>query len=269
MLGFHFARLCKNMLADADVKALVAARHADPFAVLGLHTGAKNQLWLRALLPGAKSVDVINAVTEVREATLARRHADGLFEAVIAKQSARFEYWLKVTWADGHSGTYADAYAFGPQLNEADLAQLREGTHLRPYTLLGAHALTQGGIDGVRFALWAPNAKRVSVVGDFNLWDGRRHPMRLRHDAGVWEIFVPHAAVGDHYKFELLVESGSVRARCANASGNGEPSGRDAGCTTSRAASRVSQSAPRTRIDLRSASRFLETWQERALSHVG
>jgi 1,4-alpha-glucan branching enzyme len=198
------------MLADADVKALVTARHADPFSVLGLHAGTKNQLWLRALLPGAKSVEVINATTEAREAVLTLRHADGFFEAAIPKKTERFEYWLNVTWADGHAGTYADAYAFGPQIGDADLAQLRDGTHLRPYTVLGAHALSQGGVDGVRFAVWAPNAKRVSVVGDFNLWDGRRHPMRLRHDAGVWEIFVPHATIGDHYKFELLGPDGKL-----------------------------------------------------------
>jgi 1,4-alpha-glucan branching enzyme len=143
-------------------------------------------------------------------ATLDRRHADGLFEAPIPRRRKRFDYRLQVRWDDGREQQLADAYAFGPQLDEADLQALRDGSHPRPYTLLGAHARTLGQVAGVRFALWAPNACRVSVVGDFNAWDGRRHPMRLRHGGGVWEIFVPHVAVGDRYKFELLGADGGM-----------------------------------------------------------
>ncbi len=152
----------------------------------------------------------MEATTGKAVVTLALRHPDGLFESAVPRRRKRFDYRLAVEWWDGQQGEYADAYSFGPQLDDADLAALREGTHLRPYTVLGAHPMEQGGVGGVRFAVWAPNALRVSVVGQFNQWDGRRHPMRLRHDAGVWEIFLPHVAVGDLYKFELVGRDGRV-----------------------------------------------------------
>jgi 1,4-alpha-glucan branching enzyme len=110
----------------------------------------------------------------------------------------------------GEEGTYADAYAFGPLIAEDDLHFFGEGTHLRPYTFLGAHPMPVNEVEGTRFAVWAPNASRVSVVGDFNAWDGRRHAMRSRGGGGVWEIFVPHAAVGDRYKFEIAAGDGRV-----------------------------------------------------------
>ena len=198
------------MMQDADVQALVTARHSDPFSVLGLHEDAEGRLWLRSLLPGAQQVVVIDAATGKSIVTSSLRHPDGLFEARIPRRRKRFDYELDVTWQDGQSGRYADAYSFGPQLDLADLHALRAGSHLRPYTVLGAHPMEQRGVAGVRFAVWAPNAKRVSVVGAFNVWDGRRHPMRLRHDAGVWEIFLPHVMVGDLYKFELVGSDGTV-----------------------------------------------------------
>ncbi len=198
------------MMTEADALALLGARHADPFAVLGLHADTDGKLWLRALLPGALTVTAVDPVTGKTIVKLALRHPDGLFEVCAARRRKRFDYRLDVTWADGQSGCYADAYAFGPQLDDTDLAALRDGNHLRPYTVLGAHPMEQLGVSGVRFAVWAPNARRVSVVGEFNVWDGRRHPMRLRHDGGVWELFVPHLGVGDLYKFELVGPDGSV-----------------------------------------------------------
>jgi 1,4-alpha-glucan branching enzyme len=198
------------MLGDADVDALIHARHGDPFAVLGLHADEAGRLWLRVMLPGARAVTVCEAGTGRALASLALRHPAGLWEAAIPRRRRRFDYRLRVQWDDGHEGELADAYSHGPLLGNDELYYLGEGSHLRPFETLGAHPMALGGVDGVRFAVWAPNARRVSVVGTFNHWDGRRHPMRLRHGLGVWEIFVPHAAPGDAYQFELLGADGQV-----------------------------------------------------------
>jgi 1,4-alpha-glucan branching enzyme len=198
------------MLSDTEVVALVASRHGDPFAVLGLHSDDAGKIWLRAVLPGATSVAVIDAATGKRAADLTLRDAAGLWEGAIPRRKTRFDYRLAVQWANGEEGVYADAYAFGPLIPEADLHFFGEGSHLRPYTFLGAHPMAVGDVEGVRFAVWAPNASRVSVIGDFNAWDGRRHPMRSRGGGGVWEIFIPHVAAGDRYKFEIRSRDGHV-----------------------------------------------------------
>jgi len=197
------------MLEASALEALLAARHGDPFAVLGLHE-VDGRWWLRALLPGADAVEVIDTASGQSLVALIQRHADGLFEAAIPRRRKRFDYRLRVRWSDGAIVDVADAYAFGPQIEETCLQALQDGREQRPWTLLGAHPNCIDGVDGVRFALWAPNARRVSVVGGFNAWDGRRHAMRLRHAAGVWEIFVPHIGVGELYKFELLDAAGKV-----------------------------------------------------------
>src|SRR2546423_11289014 len=196
------------MLSGTDVAALANASHPNPFAVLGPHrgpvgntaTGVVQGTWVRALLPGAASVALVDAKSGRVLADMQRHEGSDLFEASVAGSLGK--YRLRVNWSTGAAGEYADPYAFGPQLGDQDVYFLGEGSHLRPFTALGAHPLTVDGIAGTRFAVWAPNASRVSVVGDFNGWDGRRHPMRVRHGAGVWELLIPPVARGDAYKYE-------------------------------------------------------------------
>jgi 1,4-alpha-glucan branching enzyme len=185
------------MLAAADIEAICQGRHADPFAVLGPHGGV-----VRAFLPGAAHV-------EAGAGALARVHDDGLFEGAVG-DTAEAPYRLHVTWADGSRAVLDDPYRFGPVLGDMDAWLLAEGTHLRSFEALGAHPRTVDGVAGTAFAVWAPNARRVSVVGDFNLWDGRRHPMRLRRECGVWELFLPSVGLGARYKFELLDREGRL-----------------------------------------------------------
>ncbi|HMR71061.1 MAG TPA: 1,4-alpha-glucan branching enzyme, partial [Rubrivivax sp.] len=201
------------MLHDDDVHALVEARHPDPFAVLGMHAEADGALCVRALLPRAVEVAVHDTRTGARVARLARRYPAGLFEGPIPRRRRPFDYRLQVAWDDGSATRLADPYRIGPLIGELDLHYLGEGSHLRPFEVLGAHPATLGegvyAVDGVRFAVWAPDAARVAVVGDFNGWDARRHPMRARGGAGIWELFVPHAIQGDRYKYAIRARDGA------------------------------------------------------------
>ena len=195
-------------MLEADVaQALVEARHGDPFAVLGLHTDAAGALWLRVLNPQAAAVSVVVGGKVV--ATLSSL-GEGLFEGRVPGKD-RVDYRLKIQWLAGGEGEYADAYAFGAQLSDDEIRRLRDGNEARAFEILGSQPVTHGDVAGVRFAVWAPNARRVSVVGSFNAWDGRRHAMRLRHDVGVWELFVPHAQAGDFYKYELIGADGHLQ----------------------------------------------------------
>ena len=200
-------------MSPDDIAALLGARHPDPFAVLGMHA-RDDGLWVSALLPGAREVVVHDTRTGRRVGPLALVHADGLFDGRLPRRRRPFDYRLQVAWADGRSERYGDPYRIGPLIGEADLHFLGEGSHLRPFEVLGAHPMTLGegayATDGVRFAVWAPNAGRVSVVGSFNGWDGRRHPMRSRGPTGVWELFVPHVAPGDAYQYEIRHSDGRV-----------------------------------------------------------
>ncbi|MCK6424914.1 MAG: 1,4-alpha-glucan branching protein GlgB [Burkholderiaceae bacterium] len=205
-----------TLLDDETLQALLQARHGDPFAVLGMHqVGAA--VVVRALLPGAHAVTVLDARGR-RVTDLLRVAGTPLFQAVMPRRRNPFAYRLRVTW-EGPNGERAhtldidDTYRFPPLLADLDVWLLAEGTHQRPYEWLGAHLNTVDGVEGTRFAVWAPGARRVSVVGDFNQWDGRRHMMRKRHECGVWELFVPHVGEGDLYKFELLGADGELHLK--------------------------------------------------------
>ena len=186
------------------VEALVSGRHADPFAMLGIHDEADG-VRVRAFIPGAERVEVV-ARNGRTVGTLSRRHAAGLFSGRIAR---RMRYVLRA-----HRGRdrwiVDDAYAYGPVLGPMDDWLMGEGTHASLYDRLGAHPLEHEGTNGVHFAVWAPNARRVAVVGDFNRWDGRRHVMRLRFGTGVWEIFVPAIGEGTLYKYEIVGADGEL-----------------------------------------------------------
>ena len=202
------------MLTDHDIELIRHAAHGDPFGVLGLHADADGTLWLRAFLPGAAQVSVSDAAgTAVLHPGLAQRHADGVFEGRFAAGTARerlADYRFDVRWQDGNAARVDDPYRFPPVLGDMDIWLMGEGTHLRPFEVLGAQQRTLLGVAGTSFAVWAPNASRVSVVGAFNYWDGRRHPMRLRRECGVWELFIPGVTAGTAYKYEVRSRDGHV-----------------------------------------------------------
>jgi 1,4-alpha-glucan branching enzyme len=213
--------------ADPQIAAIVVARHGDPFAFLGMHEEAGG-LAVRALLPGAVSVAVIDAASGAPAGEAERVHPDGLFVARIAGRKDWFRYRLRVDWGSAVQ-EFDDAYRFPPVLGDLDLHLLAEGTHLDSYRKLGAHVLTHDGVEGVAFAVWAPNAHRVSVVGGFAAWDGRRLAMRNRMVGGFWEIFVPGIGPGEVYKYEIVGADGVLLPLKADpCAGQAEPPPRTA-----------------------------------------
>ncbi|MGY2398374.1 1,4-alpha-glucan branching protein GlgB [Pseudomonas sp. SDO5271_S396] len=187
--------------ASRDVEALVRAEHQDPFSILGPHDDEQGGQFIRAYLPEALSVQVLAREGGESLGNLDASQVPGLF---VGHLDHRQPYLLKIQWAGGEQIT-EDPYSFSQLLlGEMDLYLFAEGNHRDLSSCLGAQVVNIDGVQGVRFAVWAPNARRVSVVGDFNVWDGRRHPMRLRHPSGVWEIFIPRLQPGAAYKYEIL-----------------------------------------------------------------
>ncbi|MDR3222011.1 MAG: 1,4-alpha-glucan branching protein GlgB [Candidatus Accumulibacter sp.] len=206
------------MLRKTEVLALCRGEHGDPFAVLGLHGDGKGRTWLRALQPGASAVFALDAASGAEVMELVQRKIDaldgpsGFFEALLPplpEGRQPFKYRLKVVWPGG-AQEIDDPYSFPAILGDLDAWLLAEGSHLRPFERLGAHPCEIDGVEGATFAVWAPDARRVSVVGDFNTWDGRRHPMRLRRECGVWELFIPGVGDGSRYKYEILSRNGHI-----------------------------------------------------------
>ena len=194
---------------QSDVDAIVAGRHGDPFSVLGPHRVGKTGV-VRAFVPHAEFLDVIDEAGAV-VCRLERRDDAGFFEGTVeAKIAAReTRYGLRATNATA-SWDLLDPYAFAPFLGELDDYLLLEGSHRRLFERLGAQLVVHEGVAGVNFAVWAPHASRVSVVGDFNSWDGRRHQMRKRVTSGLWEIFAPGLTEGAVYKFEIIAADGRL-----------------------------------------------------------
>ena len=191
---------------DAEIDAILGARHGDPFAFLGPHD-VEGGVVVRALVPGA---ECLSAVTSRGEVLLERRRDEGFFEGLAPEGLRDGRYRLKAANASGE-WTFEDPFAFGPVLGEVDDYLLVEGSHRRLYDKLGAHLTERDGVAGVAFAVWAPRAQRVSIVGDFNGWDGRRNPLRRRVDSGLWEGFAPGLGEGAVYKYEILGARGDLQ----------------------------------------------------------
>src|SRR5215471_6483480 len=183
--------------------AVIGGYHANPFDYLGPHVEDDERV-VRVFLPNAARVAIVDDVGNERELPLV--HDAGLFAGPVDAVSEH--YRLRAQFGSDLV-EMEDVYRFPPILSDFDLHLLSEGSHLRLYDRLGAHPLVLDGAAGVAFAVFAPDARRVSVVGDFNHWDGRRHAMRVRGN-GFWEIFIPGARIGDKYKFEIISQNGSM-----------------------------------------------------------
>jgi 1,4-alpha-glucan branching enzyme len=214
---------------ESELATLLRAEHPDPFSLLGPHEverGGARRIVIRVLQPHAESVAVVIGNEEI---PAERVNAEGLFEALLpagTRPSARdvispqapltgdlggpLSYRLRIRWPDGNATERPDPYAFPAVMTEFDLHLLAEGTHYQSYEKLGAHIVEVEGVRGVQFAVWAPNALRVSVVGDFNGWDGRVNPMRSRGGTGIWELFVPGLGSGEIYKYEIRSRLGDL-----------------------------------------------------------
>jgi 1,4-alpha-glucan branching enzyme len=209
-------------LDAAAARALSTATVGDPFALLGPHRQDDGAVVVRVFLPGAEAVELIAA--DGNAIAMAPQQPEGLFVARMQQES---RYRLRIRWPGGEQET-EDPYAFGALLGDMDLYLFAEGRHQQLGEVFGAQCMQVDGVAGVRFAVWAPNAQRVSVVGDFNQWDGRRHPMRKRVEAGVWELFVPRLAAGERYKYEILGPHGLLPHKADPVAGQAEVAPRTA-----------------------------------------
>ena len=192
------------MAAASDVAAIVAGTHGNPFAVLGVQQAGKS-LFACCFLPGADEVTAYTLAGK-KAGEMVRRDGAGFFEGKLGiRKRQPLRYHARNAGGDWW---VTDPYSFGPVLGPMDDYYIAEGSHLRLFDKLGAHEIEHEGASGIHFAVWAPNARRVSVVGDFNDWDGRRHSMRDRQDTGIWEIFVPDIGAGRPYKYEIIDKKG-------------------------------------------------------------
>jgi 1,4-alpha-glucan branching enzyme len=206
MMAYETASV-ERYAAD-EIERLIALECCDPHAILGAHLIPEGVV-VRAFRPDAERMRLL-IDGEERGREMARRHPAGLFEALVAERRELFAYRLAIDFHGGGTATIRDPYCFLPTLGELDLQLLGETKHERAYDLLGAHLRNLGGVEGVGFAVWAPNARGVSVVGDFNSWDGRIHMMRSMGGSGIWEVFIPGLAPGARYKYEIRTPQGPM-----------------------------------------------------------
>ncbi len=192
-----------------EMNLFLAGGHPDPFRILGPHR-VGDDLVIRVFRPNAKEVAIVLGDDGAESVPAERLHTHGFFQAFLPGQKRGCNYRVRVTGSDGAKHTLHDPYCYGTIMGEVDLHLFAEGNHQRIYEKFGAHPRTIADVAGVYFAVWAPNAQRVSVVGDFNGWDGRVHPMRRLSGSGVWEVFVPEVGEGTHYKFEIRTPAGHL-----------------------------------------------------------
>jgi len=192
-----------------EVYRFVRGLHSDPFSVLGPHK-VGDDLEIRVFRPDARSIDIVLDRESDRPIAAERIDEDGFFCATVPKADRDVPYQLRIVKPDGSEELTRDAYQYGTIIGDVDLHLFSEGQHWKIYEKFGAHLRTISDATGVYFAVWAPTAQRVSVVGDFNDWDGRVNPMRKLLSAGVWELFLPGIAQGAHYKFEIRTQTGAV-----------------------------------------------------------
>jgi len=200
------------MTLKEHIKLIIKAEHWDPFQALGIHevkTDGKKAITVRAFIPEADKAWVVDVVQN-KSHEMEKTHKAGFFEKDFEKKKDFFQYKLKIKTSDNRIAEFFDPYSFLPVLSDFDLHLIGEGSHYKKYEKLGSHVMAVNGLKGIHFAVWAPNAKRVSVAGDFNNWDGRRHQMRVLGSSGVWEIFVPGLDEGEIYKFEIKSKSGEI-----------------------------------------------------------
>ena len=208
------------MIGVDAASGIIAGNHPDPFSLLGMHQ-IDGRLEVRVFLPGPDQVEVLDAKTGHALVMLdALEGASGFFQAVVPRRRKPFAYRLRLRRGD-EVWEQEDCYRFGPVIGELDEHLIGEGAHRALWNILGAHVMNHEGIGGTHFAVWAPNASRVSVVGDFNGWDGRRNCMRRRGSTGVWEIFLPGIGDGVSYKYELLDQNGKLLPQKADPIGFG------------------------------------------------
>jgi 1,4-alpha-glucan branching enzyme len=193
-----------------EVEQLVRREHPDPHQLLGAHP-CNGGIVVRVFRPAADRILARPAGGE--PISLEQRHPAGLFEGTVDGAKLPLRYELEVSYPDGNTFTLVDPYAFPPTMGELDVHLAAEGRHEEIYERLGAHVRELEGVTGTSFAVWAPSARAVSVVGDFNGWDGRLHPMRSLGASGIWEIFLPGVEEGAAYKFEILTQTGEIRLK--------------------------------------------------------
>ncbi len=192
---------------DAEAYAIIEARSHDPFAYLGRHQSGSGMV-IRAFKPRSEKVWVVFEGGKPKP--MKRIEGTDIFEHVEKKADFEKAYTFRIENGEGHQWEEGDAYRFSPMLSDFDLHLIGEGNHYEKYHLMGAHVRQHEGVAGVGFAVWAPSADRVSVIGNFNHWDGREHPMRVRGSSGIWELFVPGLCEGEVYKFEIRAKNGDV-----------------------------------------------------------